>query len=158
VQERKNNPMPDFDAIVTDVENHAAHKSSPVVTPIYQNSLFTFSSVREMACAFHSKGDAPYYYSREHNPTVEETEREVAALEGAETARAFSSGMAAITAAVLGSVSAGGRVVTIDSVYWPAKKLWNYHGLVDTFSLRHRHLLHSELLVVGGTPVTQSRV
>lgn len=124
MKESENISVPNFDAIVTQGETLAVDKSSPVVTPIYQNSLFTFSNIKEMAQAFHGKGTPPYYYSREQNPTVEETELKVAALEKAEAARAFSSGMAAISAAVLGSVSAGGHVVTIDSAYWPTKKLF----------------------------------
>jgi cystathionine beta-lyase/cystathionine gamma-synthase len=107
--------------------------------PIFQNSLFTFASVGEMAKAFHhgGEGDVPFFYSRYRNPTVEETERKVAALEGAETARAFGSGMAAVAAAVLGSVSAGGHVVTVDSVYWPTRKLFECYlprfGVETTF-------------------------
>ena len=45
-------------------------------------------------------------YSRGNNPTVMEFEAKVAALEGAEAARGFSSGMAAISATVLAFVGA----------------------------------------------------
>jgi transposase len=35
---------------------------------------------------------------------------------------------------------------------------WNYPEVADSFSLRHRNLLHRSLLVVGGTQVAQRRV
>lgn len=135
--ERIEHQAPDFEAIVTGVEEEGEARLRPVVPPVYQSSLFTFSSVREMAEALRGDGDSPCFYTRNGNPTVQETERKVAALEGAESARAFGSGMAAVAAAVLGSVSAGGHVVTIDSVYWPTRKLLEWYlprfGVETTF-------------------------
>jgi len=128
---------PDFEAIVTAVGEVPEGTSRAVVTPIYQNSLFTFGSVGEMKKTLRNQSGHSFFYTRYGNPTVEETERKVAALEGAEAARAFSSGMAAVAAAVLGSVSAGGHVVTIDSVYWPTRKLFESYlprfGVETTF-------------------------
>ena len=50
------------------------------------------------------KGDAPgFIYSRFANPTVAMFERRMALLEGAEAARATATGMAAVTAALMGS-------------------------------------------------------
>jgi cystathionine beta-lyase/cystathionine gamma-synthase len=99
--------------------------------------LFTFDSVGEMEKTLRNHSGDSFFYTRYGNPTVEETERKVAALEGAETARAFGSGMAAVAAAILGSVSTGGHVVTIDSVYWPTKKLFESYlprfGVETTF-------------------------
>ena len=77
-----------------------------VVPPIYQTSLFTFANYAEMADTFAGKRKQPIY-SRGDNPTVMEFEARVAALEGAEAARGFSSGMAAISATVLAFVGAG---------------------------------------------------
>ena len=63
-------------------------------------------------------------YSRGDNPTVMELEGRVAALEGAEACRAFSSGMAAISAAVLGFVGAGQRIVAVRHLYGDAFRLF----------------------------------
>jgi cystathionine beta-lyase/cystathionine gamma-synthase len=57
------------------------------------------------------------FYTRYGNPTVRTFEDAIAALEGAEMARAFSSGMGAITAVVLGLCSAGDHVVTQRQLY-----------------------------------------
>jgi methionine-gamma-lyase len=56
-------------------------------------------------------------YARLHNPTVGRFERALAELEETEAAVAFASGMAAITACVLGARSDGGHVVAIRPLY-----------------------------------------
>src|SRR5262249_39443495 len=50
-------------------------------------------------------------YSRFSNPTVSMFEQRMAALEGAQAARATGSGMAAVTTALMGQVRAGDHVV-----------------------------------------------
>ena len=58
------------------------------------------------------KGEAPgFIYSRFANPTVAMFERRMALLEGAESARATASGMAAVTAALMGQLRAGDHIV-----------------------------------------------
>ena len=58
------------------------------------------------------KGEDPgFIYSRFSNPTVAMFEERMALLEGAEAARATATGMAAVTAAVMGQVKAGDHVV-----------------------------------------------
>ncbi|HEY1944684.1 MAG TPA: O-succinylhomoserine sulfhydrylase [Roseiarcus sp.] len=64
------------------------------------------------------KGDAPgYIYSRFANPTVSMFEKRMALLEGAEAARATASGMAAVTAALMGQVKAGDHVVAAKALF-----------------------------------------
>ena len=94
-----------------------------VVPPIYQTSLFTFASYAEMADTFAGRRKQPIY-SRGDNPTVMEFEARVAALEGAEAARGFSSGMAAISATVLAFVGAGERIVAVRNCYGDAYRLF----------------------------------
>ncbi|RUZ69325.1 hypothetical protein EN947_31000, partial [Mesorhizobium sp. M7A.F.Ca.US.003.02.2.1] len=94
-----------------------------VVPPIYQTSLFTFANYAEMADTFAGKRRQPIY-SRGDNPTVMEFEARVAALEGAEAARGFSSGMAAISATVLAFVGAGERIVAVRNCYGDAYRLF----------------------------------
>ncbi|MEQ1956318.1 PLP-dependent transferase [Mesorhizobium sp. CN2-181] len=94
-----------------------------VVPPIYQTSLFTFADYSEMADTFAGRSTQPIY-SRGNNPTVMEFEAKVAALEGAEAARGFSSGMAAISATVLAFVGAGERIVAVRNCYGDAYRLF----------------------------------
>jgi O-succinylhomoserine sulfhydrylase len=64
------------------------------------------------------KGDEPgFIYSRFANPTVAMFERRMALLEGAEGARATASGMAAVTAALMGQVKAGDHVVAARALF-----------------------------------------
>ena len=109
-----------FTMLAHDEINDLEH---PVVPPIYQTSLFTFSSYSEMEAAFRGESNRAIY-SRGHNPTVAAFEAKVAALEGAEAARATSSGMAAISMAVLSSVSKGDRIVCVKHCYPDAFKLF----------------------------------
>ena len=57
------------------------------------------------------------FYSRYGNPTVAGFEEAIAQLEGAETARAFASGMGAISAVVLGLCSTGDHIVAQRQIY-----------------------------------------
>jgi cystathionine beta-lyase/cystathionine gamma-synthase len=93
-----------------------------VVPPIYQTSLFTFASYEELAERFRGEGTHPVY-SRVDNPTTGEFERKLAALEGAEMARGFASGMGAISTAILGLVKQGERIVCVRHVYPDAYRL-----------------------------------
>ena len=64
------------------------------------------------------KGDEPgFIYSRFSNPTVAMFEKRMALLEGAEAARATASGMAAVTAALMGQVKAGDHVVAARALF-----------------------------------------
>lgn len=56
-------------------------------------------------------------YQRLHNPTVARFEGALAALEGAEEAVAFASGMAAFTAVLLAAKQKGGHVVAVRPLY-----------------------------------------
>jgi O-succinylhomoserine sulfhydrylase len=64
------------------------------------------------------KGEAPgFVYSRFSNPTVAMLEKRMALLEGAESARAAATGMAAVTAAMMGQVKAGDHVVAARALF-----------------------------------------
>jgi len=83
---------------------------------IVASSTFVSPSVDEgRAMATSTTADA--FYSRYGNPTVNDFADAIAELEGAEAARAFSSGMGAITAVVLGLCSSGDHIVTQRQLY-----------------------------------------
>jgi cystathionine beta-lyase/cystathionine gamma-synthase len=68
-----------------------------------------------------------HYYSRFGSPTVREFEDAVAALEGAEAGLAFSSGMAAVTATVLGLCGQGDHVVATRQLFSVTSALFEMH-------------------------------
>ena len=64
------------------------------------------------------KGEQPgYIYSRFSNPTVAMFEKRMALLEGAEAARATATGMAAVTASLMGQVKAGDHIVSARALF-----------------------------------------
>src|SRR2546428_10341730 len=64
------------------------------------------------------KNEEPgYQYSRFSNPTVSMFEQRMAALEGAEAARATATGMAAVTTAVMGQLRARDHVVAAKALF-----------------------------------------
>lgn len=67
------------------------------------------------------------YYSRFGSPTAREFEDAVAELEGAEAGLAFASGMAAVTAVVLGLCSSGDRIVASRQLFSITAALFDLH-------------------------------
>jgi cystathionine beta-lyase/cystathionine gamma-synthase len=106
----------DPDLASTIVAHDTQSYGDAVVPPIFQTSLFTFSSHAEMAAVFSGKLVRPTY-SRGLNPTVRAFEEKVAELEGAEDALGFGSGMAAISSSVLSFVQPGDRIVAVEHLY-----------------------------------------
>ena len=83
---------------------------------LWASSTFTAASVaqaREMAVDTHSSR----FYTRYGNPSVRAFEDAVAELEGTESARAFASGMGALSAIVLGLCSTGDHIVAQRQLY-----------------------------------------
>ncbi|HET8729084.1 MAG TPA: PLP-dependent transferase [Alphaproteobacteria bacterium] len=115
-------PQPDF-AAATLLTRDDGFPFGAVVPPIYQSSLFTFEDYAALEDAFAGRVRRPIY-SRGDNPTVMEFERLVAGLEGAEAARGFASGMAAISATVLSQAEAGDRILCVRHVYPDAYRLF----------------------------------
>jgi cystathionine beta-lyase/cystathionine gamma-synthase len=79
-----------------------------ILTPIYQTTTYRQEAVGQ---------DKGYTYSRAGNPTVTALEKRLAALEGAEYATCFSSGLSATTALFLALLKAGDRVVISQVCY-----------------------------------------
>jgi cystathionine beta-lyase/cystathionine gamma-synthase len=88
----------------------------PVATPIYQTSTYRFESSED--AIRYAKGDPTVYvYTRYHNPTVHDVEEKIALMEGGESAALFSSGMAAVTTAILAVTKPGDEIITTPALY-----------------------------------------
>ncbi len=87
-----------------------------ITTPIYQTSNFGFTDLDSLRRVFanHSRG---YFYTRYSNPTLEVIEKKLADVTGAQKALVFSSGMAALTTAILSMVSSGDHIVSAFDIY-----------------------------------------
>lgn len=91
-------------------------RATPLTTPIYETTTFVFESADEVV-RYNEGRTERFLYSRYENPTVTAVEQKLAALEGAEAALAFSSGMAATSAVFLGLARAGDEVVCSGAIY-----------------------------------------
>jgi len=78
---------------------------------------YLYDTMEQAEACFKGEDLAGYIYSRFANPTVAMFERRMALLEGAEAARATASGMAAVTAAIMGQLKAGDHVVAARALF-----------------------------------------
>jgi O-succinylhomoserine sulfhydrylase len=96
---------------------------------------FVYDSAEQCEARF--IGTEPgYLYSRFSNPTVNMFERRMAAFEGAESARATATGMAAVHNAVIGQVKAGDHVVAAKALFgscrWVVEDFLPRFGVAST--------------------------
>ncbi|HEY4690461.1 MAG TPA: aminotransferase class I/II-fold pyridoxal phosphate-dependent enzyme [Anaerolineae bacterium] len=104
---------------------HAGHTRPfahhALTVPIVQTATYTFADTADL-CTFM---DARMWggarerteYGRYGNPTVAEVEAKIAALDGAEDALLFASGMAAVTTVLLSFLSSGTHLIVTDDAY-----------------------------------------
>ena len=88
----------------------------PVVGPIVASTTFAFERVADLGAVI-AEEEYGFTYARLRNPTVEELDAVVAGLEGAEAARSFGSGMAAISAALHSTLAAGDTLLLPHQLY-----------------------------------------
>lgn len=121
------------------IEDHPAREPAvePMATPIVQTSLFAYPNLDALIAA----GAAEYrnnVYSRGQNPTVEVLENKLAALERGEACKAFGSGMAAVSAVIVGLLSAGDHILFVNHTYGPTMQLAKQ---LERFGIEHTLLL-----------------
>jgi len=125
---------------------HAGEFPDPLTGASAPNLVMSTTFVVAPDTGFSAEGigqDDPFIYTRWGNPTIRQLEEKLAALEGAETAIAFSSGMAAASALLLHTLKASGHLVISDVTYAAVTESANelYPGLginiakVDTSDL-----------------------
>ena len=100
--------------------------------PVFLTSGFVYDNAEQAAKTF--TGEITHYqYSRFGNPTVAALERRLADLEGAEACIATSTGMGAVSSALLSHVKAGDRVVAssalFGSCHWIVANLLPRYGV-----------------------------
>lgn len=103
--------------ICTHYSEDPSRFAGAVTPPIFQSSLFTECEGNE------GDREGRYAYTRVSNPTTEIVENKVAALEQGEAAKCFSSGMGAISAAMMHYLKKDSHVVAVASIYGPAHRL-----------------------------------
>lgn len=91
-------------------------RDGATLPPISQVSAFSYENAEELQKVF--AGRAPgFAYTRIANPTVDAFERRICELEGGAAATACSSGMAAISAALLNILRSGDEVIASSGLF-----------------------------------------
>jgi len=97
---------------------NAYHSLTP---PVVQTATYTFADTQDLSDFMDARmwgaAKGRTEYGRYGNPTVTAAEAKLAALEGAQAAVLYSSGMAAVTSTLLTLVQAGAHVVITDDSY-----------------------------------------
>ena len=123
---------------LSDILNHLGEDRekyfNAVSPPIIQTSNFVFNSFRDLKIAFQDEFSNSIY-TRGNNPTVQILRKKLAALEKAEDALVFGSGVAAISAAVMSQIKSGEHIVCVNSPYSWTHKLLTSH--LPRFNVRH---------------------
>jgi cystathionine beta-lyase/cystathionine gamma-synthase len=127
-----------------DLDTRAVHgphlgATGAMSTPVVHSATFSFESLDAMVAA-QAEGSAGSFYQRNGHPTIHAVEERLAALEDAEGALLFPSGMGAIGAAFLGYLGSGDHVVCVDPCYggtqallqWGRDRLGWSHTFVDS--------------------------
>lgn len=126
----------DLSYILNELGEERSAYFNAIAPPIIQTSNFKFDTVDDLRTAFEDefKGNL---YSRGHNPTIDILRKKLAALDGAEDALVFGSGIAAIAVPIISLLKAGDHVICVENPYsWTIKlftELLPRFGVTCTF-------------------------
>ena len=105
----------------------ARRKPSDAITDsICCSSTFTFESTQSIIDFIEQKQDREEY-GRYGNPNEKVVERKLAALDGAEEAIIYSSGMAALVGLLMAKLSSGDEIVIFDECYHRSREFCSKH-------------------------------
>ena len=114
----------DLSFILNELGEERNNYFNAVSPPIIQSSNFTFNTVTELRSAMAAEFDNNLY-SRGQNPTLTILRKKLAALDGAEDALLFNSGIGAISVPLLALLKTGDHVIAIENPYSWTAKLFN---------------------------------
>jgi cystathionine gamma-synthase len=98
--------------------------SRPLLTPIQPSVVYTTGAPDELDAIYEGRA-AGYTYAREGHPNATALAARIDAMEGATDGLIVGSGMAAVTAALLGALKAGDHVLGGDQLYGRTLRLFS---------------------------------
>ncbi len=105
--------------------------------PVYHASTYAFPDYATWKANTTGEQTREFTYNRAHNPTTKLLEEKIAHLEGAADCIASSSGMSAVSMALIGLLNAGDHVLCINTVYGPVRSMFTsllpHFGVETTF-------------------------
>lgn len=108
--------MKDISYIINHLGEDREKYFNAITPPVFQTSNFAFRDVEELRKSIADEKNS-HIYSRGNNPTIDILCKKIAALEDTEEALAFSSGMAAISSAVISFVNSGDHIICVRNNY-----------------------------------------
>jgi cystathionine beta-lyase/cystathionine gamma-synthase len=126
-----------------------------LTTPIYETSTFVFDSVADVI-KYQEGSLNGYLYSRYENPTVVAVEQKLAAVDGAEVSLLFSSGMAAISTALLSLLKSGDEILCCSAIYGGTFHV--IEDLLPRLGITRRFVSLEELANVGSMIGPQTKI
>ena len=110
-----------------------------IFTPLYSHSTFGFPDTQSVLDVVEGRVEGSLYTRYGLNPTIQSIEKKLAAIENAEAAWVFSSGMAAESATFLAHCKTGDHIICIGDVYGGTYELLDANlpnlGIPTTFLL-----------------------
>jgi cystathionine beta-lyase/cystathionine gamma-synthase len=126
----------DLSYILNELGEERENYFNAVSPPIIQTSNFTFKTVDDFRLALSDEFEA-FLYSRGQNPTLNILRKKLAALDGAEDALVFASGIAAISVPILALLQHGDHIVSVENPYsWTMRLFESFlpkFGITTTF-------------------------
>jgi cystathionine beta-lyase/cystathionine gamma-synthase len=140
-------------AACLDDELPRSASGTPMAAPIVQTSLFSFDTIDSLVAGLDAEHET-HVYSRGQNPTVEVLEEKLARLERGEACKCFASGMAAVSAVMLGTLRAGDHILFVNHTYGPTLQL---AAQLRRFGIEHDVLLdlHNDAIARALRPNTR---
>ncbi len=118
----------DLSYIINCLGEYENAELTSIAPPIVQTSNFYFNTVADFRQSLQDEKNN-LIYTRGNNPTVQILNKKLAALESTDEAITLSSGMAAITTAVIANIKAGDHVICVQKPY-----SWTYKLFVNLLS------------------------
>ena len=122
--------------------------------PISQVSAFSYDTAEELEKVFANKAPG-FAYTRIGNPTIDAFEKRVCELEGGLAATACSSGMAAITSALLNILQSGDEVIAGCGLYGGSIDLF---GDLEAYGIKTRFVTHMNVAEIEKNITEKTKV
>lgn len=143
---------------ITEILHHLGEDDLPcgaVNPPIFQTSIFSFKGFDEFSTALSDETNH-FLYTRGNNPTVNILEEKLAALEHAERAKLFGSGVAAIVSSISAFLKSGDHIVTVKDCYsWTSTYVTQY---LARFGVEHTYVEGNDVNEIEAALKTNTKI
>ena len=159
--------MPSKETDLLHFADDRSQERGAINTPVYRASLFSFPTYQDFVDA-RTEGSNSFVYSRVSNPTRSTLEAKIAHLEQADHAIALSSGMAAISTALLALLKHGDHLLVAMCCYGPTRQVCDtlltnmgveveYFDSEELHDLSHRLKPNTRVIYLGRSVRPRSR-